>query len=73
MRANSLGTFSVITDSTGLAFHVPEPGSALSPAQRLCTPFDLDLVNASLQPYPVRDLNDHLLFDVEANGPRRCH
>ena len=29
VHANRVGAFSVITDSTGLAFHVPEPGSLL--------------------------------------------
>ncbi len=32
-----------------------------------------NLVNASLQPYPYHDLNDHLQRVVEAFGPRRCH
>jgi predicted TIM-barrel fold metal-dependent hydrolase len=32
-----------------------------------------NLVNASLEPYPFRDLNDHLQRVVEAFGPQRCH
>ena len=32
-----------------------------------------NLVNASLEPYPFRDLNDHLKRVFDAYGPRRCH
>jgi len=32
-----------------------------------------NLVNASLEPYPFRDLNDHLQRVFDAYGPRRCH
>jgi predicted TIM-barrel fold metal-dependent hydrolase len=32
-----------------------------------------NLVNASLEPYPFRDLNDHLQRVVAAFGPQRCH
>jgi len=32
-----------------------------------------NLVNASLEPYPFRDLTPHLQRVFEAYGPRRCH
>ena len=32
-----------------------------------------NLVNASLEPYPFRDLNEHLRRVYDAYGPRRCH
>jgi len=32
-----------------------------------------NLVNASLEPYPFRDLNDPLKRVFDAYGPRRCH
>jgi len=32
-----------------------------------------NLVNASLEPYPFRDLNDHLKRVFDAYGPQRCH
>jgi predicted TIM-barrel fold metal-dependent hydrolase len=32
-----------------------------------------NLVNASLEPYPFRDLNDQLKRVFDAYGPRRCH
>jgi predicted TIM-barrel fold metal-dependent hydrolase len=32
-----------------------------------------NLVNASLEPYPFRDLTDHLRRVVDAFGPQRCH
>ena len=32
-----------------------------------------NLVNASLEPYPFRDLNDHLKRVFDAYGPKRCY
>jgi predicted TIM-barrel fold metal-dependent hydrolase len=32
-----------------------------------------NLVNASLEPYPFRDLNDHLKRVFDAYGPQRCY
>ena len=32
-----------------------------------------NLVNSSLEPYPFRDLNDHLKRVFDAYGPQRCH
>ena len=32
-----------------------------------------NLVNASLEPYPFRDLNDHLKRVIDAYGPQRCY
>jgi len=32
-----------------------------------------NLVNASLEPYPFRDLNDHLKRLFDAYGPQRCY
>jgi predicted TIM-barrel fold metal-dependent hydrolase len=32
-----------------------------------------NLPNSSLEPYPFRDLNDHLKRVFDAYGPRRCH
>jgi hypothetical protein len=32
-----------------------------------------NLPNASLEPYPFRDLNDHLKRVFDAYGPRRCY
>jgi predicted TIM-barrel fold metal-dependent hydrolase len=32
-----------------------------------------NLVNTSLEPYPFRDLNDHLKRVVDAYGPQRCY
>jgi predicted TIM-barrel fold metal-dependent hydrolase len=32
-----------------------------------------NLVNASVEPYPFRDLNDHLKRVFDAYGPQRCH
>ena len=32
-----------------------------------------NLVNSSLEPYPFRDLNEHLRRVFDAFGPRRCY
>jgi L-fuconolactonase len=32
-----------------------------------------NLVNSSLEPYPLQDLNDPLKRVFDAYGPRRCH
>jgi predicted TIM-barrel fold metal-dependent hydrolase len=32
-----------------------------------------NLVNSSLEPYPFRDLNDHLKRVIDAYGPQRCY
>ena len=32
-----------------------------------------NLVNASLEPYPFRDLDDHLKRVFDAYGPQRCY